>query len=62
MITDAQLAKGYEQAKEALSKPRLRCLCGAAYVDTWTAGVHHQEHRCARVITRVEAQKRSEQC
>lgn len=27
------------------------CLCGAARAGSWTAGVHHGFHRCARVIT-----------
>lgn len=27
------------------------CLCGASVVDGWTGqGVHHGEHRCARVV------------
>jgi hypothetical protein len=34
-------------------KSNEKCLCGAATVDAWTAGVHHGLHRCARVITRL---------
>lgn len=30
-----------------------RCCCGAAHDGEWTAGVHHQQHLCARVITKV---------
>ena len=33
------------------SRAPQRCLCGAALVGEWTAGTHHQAHRCARVIT-----------
>jgi len=36
-----------EQAKAALKQS---CLCGAAQHGEWTAGVHHQKHRCARVV------------
>jgi hypothetical protein len=35
------------QMKRALGP----CLCGEAWPDAWTAGVHHGAHRCARVIT-----------
>lgn len=27
------------------------CLCGETFHGEWTADVHHQKHRCARVIT-----------
>lgn len=29
-----------------------RCFCGGAFVGDWTAGNHHDAHRCARVITK----------
>lgn len=30
------------------------CLCRNSKPETWTAGVHHGVHRCARVVTRLE--------